>query len=63
MVFCVLISFEALKYALTHAPVLCLLDFNLPFIVETDASDFVIGSVLTQADQPVAYFSMMLNST
>ena len=39
-----------------------LLDFNLPFIVETYASDFAIGGVLTQADQPVAYFSMMLNS-
>ena len=42
----------------------CLPDFNLPtFIVETDVSDFAIGGVLTQADQPVAYFSMMLNST
>ena len=36
--------------------------FNLPFVVEMDASDFAIGSVLTQADQPVAYFSMMFNS-
>ena len=55
-------AFEALKYALTHAPVLCLPDFNLPFVVETDVSDFAIGSVLTQADQPMAYFSVMLNS-
>ena len=56
-------AFEALKYALTHALVLCLLDFNLSFIVEMDASDFAIGGVVTQADQPVTYFSMMLNST
>ena len=64
MVFHMSISFfEALKYALTHAPVLYLPDFNLPFIVETDASDFSVGGVITQADQPVAYFSMMLNST
>ena len=55
-------AFEALKYALTHALVLCLLDFNLPFVVEMDASDFAISGVLTQADQPMAYFSMMLNS-
>ena len=55
-------AFEALKYALTYAPVLCLPDFNLPLVVEMDASDFAIGGVLTQADQPVAYFSMMLNS-
>ena len=27
-----------------------------------DVSDFAIGGVLTQADQPMAYFSMMLNS-
>ena len=25
-------------------------------------SDFAIGGVFTQADQPIAYFSMMLNS-
>ena len=55
-------AFEALKYTLSHALVLCLLDFNLLFIVETNASSFAIGGVLTQADQPVAYFSMMLNS-
>ena len=41
---------------------LCLLDFNLPFIVEMDVSGFAIGGILTQADQPMAYFSMMLNS-
>ena len=40
----------------------CLPDFNLPFVVEMDASDFAIGGILTQADQPRAYFSIMLNS-
>ena len=34
----------------------------MPFVVETDTSDFTIGGVLTQTDQPIAYFSMMLNS-
>ena len=55
-------AFEALKYALTHTLVLHLPDFNLPFIDETDASGFAIGGVLTQADQPVDYFSIILNS-
>ena len=55
-------AFETLKYALTHPLVLCLLDFHLPFVVEIDASDFAISGVLTQADQPMAYFSMILNS-
>ena len=50
-------------YALIYALVLCLLDFNLLFVVETDVSDFAISGVLIQADQPIAYFSMMLNST
>ena len=53
-------AFEALKYAFTHVQVLRLPDFNL--LVEIDASNFAIGGVLTQADQPVAYFSTMLNS-
>ena len=36
--------------------------FQPIFVVETDASDFVISGVLTQANQPIAYFSLMLNS-
>ena len=27
-----------------------------------DASDFAIGGILTQADQPIDYFFLMLNS-
>ena len=56
-------AFQALKYALTHAVVLRLLGFNLLFVVKMDASDFAIGGVLTQAYQPVTYFSMILNSS
>ena len=56
------LAFKSLKYTLTYAPVLCLLDFNVPFVFKTDASDFAIGGVLTQANQPVAYFPMILNS-
>ncbi|GBG59547.1 hypothetical protein CBR_g49807 [Chara braunii] len=41
-------AFRALKKAMTCAPVLCLPDFNCPFIVTTDASDFAIGAVLFQ---------------
>ena len=51
-----------MKHALTHAPVLSLPDFNLPFTIETDASDVAIGGVLMQTGQPVAYFSKALNS-
>ena len=36
-------ALDALKLALTTAPVLCFADYRLPFIVETDASDRVLA--------------------
>ncbi|GBG92982.1 hypothetical protein CBR_g58030 [Chara braunii] len=41
-------AFRALKKEVTCAPVLHLPDFGLPFILTTDASDFVVGAVLSQ---------------
>jgi hypothetical protein len=41
-------SFKALKSAMIHAPVLRNPDFHRPFILQTDASDFAIGAVLSQ---------------
>lgn len=42
------IAFEALKRALTSAPVIAIPDTNLPYTVYTDASDQQCGAVLTQ---------------
>ncbi|OMO73136.1 reverse transcriptase [Corchorus capsularis] len=53
-------SFQALKNALTTAPVLALPDFSLPFSIEADASNVAIGAVLAQAGHPVAYYSKKL---
>lgn len=56
-------AFEALKAAACTAPILRHVDLNLPFTMETDASDFAMGAVLLQQPasstfkHPVAFFS------
>ena len=42
-------GFEQLKLALSTAPVLALPNLQLPFAIETDASNIGIGAVLLQA--------------
>nr|GEU58330.1 reverse transcriptase domain-containing protein [Tanacetum cinerariifolium] len=42
-------AFEHLKKKLTEAPILVVPDWNLPFKLMCDASDFVIGAVLGQS--------------
>ena len=60
-------AFEKLKLAMSSAPVLRHVDFELPFLVETDASDYALGAVLLQPEtldstifRPVAYASRKL---
>lgn len=60
-------AFETLKKAFTTAPILRIPDDVNPFRLSTDASDFAIGSVLSQLDpddnlwHPVAFHSKSLN--
>ena len=58
-------AFEKLKQMLTTAPILAHPDFSQPFILDTDASDLAIGSVLSQKidnkERVLAYASRTLS--
>ena len=58
-------AFKELKHRLTTAPILAFPDYNLPFILDTDASGTGIGAVLSQVqegeERVVAYASRTLS--
>jgi hypothetical protein len=56
-------AFVELKHRLCRAPMLTLPDLQQPFEIETDASDCVIGAILTQQGHLVAYHSATLSDT
>ncbi|MBW0534702.1 hypothetical protein O181_074417 [Austropuccinia psidii MF-1] len=57
-------QFQALKEAFTSAPILSHFNPSLPTIVETDASDYALGAVLSQVNDsgkhPIAFDSCKL---
>lgn len=55
-------AFNKCKELITNSPILTYPDFSKPFKLTTDASNYAIGSVLSQNDHPVAYYSRTLNS-
>jgi hypothetical protein len=54
-------AFDLLKQAMVNTPVLALLDFTQPFVLETDACNTRVGAVLMQNNHPVAYQSQALS--
>ncbi|CAB0029249.1 unnamed protein product, partial [Trichogramma brassicae] len=57
-------AFGEIKQILSSTPLLQYPDFNRPFVVTTDASDFAVGGILSQGkignDLPIAYTSRSL---
>jgi hypothetical protein len=51
---------QQLKEAMISTPVLALLDFSVPFTVETDACHTGVGAVLSQQIHPIGYFRKSL---
>ena len=58
-------SFQALKQALTSAPILAYPVLGQQFILDTDASDHSVGAVLSQVqddrERVIAYMSKAMN--
>lgn len=50
-------AFDNLKSAICQAPILGLLDFSLPFVVEIDALGVGMEAVLSQQNHLIAFFS------
>ena len=61
------VAFDALKKALMDATSLAFPIVGLPCILDTDASDVAVGAVLSQVidgrEQPIAFFSRIMNSS
>ena len=59
-------AFERCKNILSNGPLLQYPDFDKPFILTTDASNYAIGAVLSQgplgSDKPIAFASRTLNA-
>jgi hypothetical protein len=53
-------AFQLLKQKMVQAPILAMPNYEAPFMLETDASDYGIGAVLMQANHLVAYLSKHL---
>lgn len=60
------LAFDTLKERFTTAPLLIWPDFNKPYIVEADASNFARGAILSQDQDrelhPIAYISKSLTA-
>jgi hypothetical protein len=54
-------AFDKIKQVIIDDVMLSFPDFNKPFEIHTDASDFQLGAVIMQERKPVAFYSRKLN--
>ena len=54
-------AFDRMKRTVSRETLLAYPDFTKPFEVHTDASDYQLGSVISQNGRPVAFYSRKLN--
>ena len=59
------VAFKELKMVLCSAPILAKPHFDKPFILDTDASQYAVGAVLSQIgcdkqEHPIFYYSRVL---
>ena len=55
-------AFHKIKQMFCKETLLTYPDWNKPFDIHTDASDFQLGAVISQEGKPIAFFSRKLNS-
>jgi hypothetical protein len=56
-------AFDNVKATIAKEVVLAYLDFTKPFEIYTDTSTTQLGSVITQGNRPIAFFSRKLSVT
>ena len=54
-------SFDEVKKILSREVMLAFPNFSKPFVIHTDASNLQLGSVISQDDKPIAFYSRKLN--